>query len=258
MVGSRRPKWSLVRLGFDFLGISGGEGTPMVYDDNFWFTFDNVVLAGSYGPMVDQFETEGSLPIYDWDAVVGTSFDFDNSVPTYCLGEDEGQSDCEIPAPETRDIMSLQFDEDLVNLAQPAGSAVGAVRNSPHHDGRQRPQSGLRARIFRLLGRGSVRPPPEPPCLDWLVLAKDKHPGWRPGCVLLERVPQMGGHFPPNDETITRRSLLRFFVTLVARLGICVAALMLFLTTPRFLAMVSAGCEQGRFGSPAPAASVPA
>lgn len=102
-------------LGFDFLGISGGEGTPMVYDDNFWFTFDNVVLAGSYGPMVDQFETEGSLPIYDWDAVVGTAFDFDNSVPTYCLGEDEGQSDCEIPAPETRDIMSLQFDEDLVN-----------------------------------------------------------------------------------------------------------------------------------------------
>jgi hypothetical protein len=103
-------------LEFDFLGISGGEGTPMVYDDNFWFTFDDVVLAGSYGPMVEQFELDGSLPIYDWDNVVGTEFEFDDSVPTFCLGEDDGQSVCEIPAPETNGIMSLQFDDDLVNV----------------------------------------------------------------------------------------------------------------------------------------------
>ena len=102
-------------LSFDFVGISGGEGTPMVYDDNFWFTFDDVVLAGSYGPMVEQFDTEGSLPLYSWDQIVGTEFEFDDSVPTFCLGESDGRSECEIPPPETDGIMSLQFGDDLVN-----------------------------------------------------------------------------------------------------------------------------------------------
>lgn len=102
-------------LSFDFQGISGGEGTPMEYDDNFWFTFDDVVLAGSYGPMVDQFDREGTLPIYSWDAIVGTEFAFDDTVPTFCLGEEEGASVCSIPPPETNGIMSLSFDQDLVN-----------------------------------------------------------------------------------------------------------------------------------------------
>ncbi len=102
-------------LAFDFLGISGGEGTPMEYDDNFWFTFDDVVLAGSYGPMVEQFDTEGSLPLYSWDKIVGTEFAFDDTVATYCLGDSDGRSECEIPPPETNGVMSLQFDEELVN-----------------------------------------------------------------------------------------------------------------------------------------------
>jgi hypothetical protein len=101
-------------LAFDFQAISGGEGTPMVYDDNFWFTFDDVVLAGSYGPMVDQFRKEGSLPLYEWSRIVGTPIEFDG-IDTYCLGETEGRADCEIPPPETNGIMSLSFDDDLVN-----------------------------------------------------------------------------------------------------------------------------------------------
>ncbi len=101
-------------LSFDFLGLSGGVGTPMEYDDNFWFTFDDVVLAGSYGPMVEQLETDGSLPIYDWDRIVGTEFAFGAEVPTFCLGEGEGLATCEIPPPETNGIMSLSFDPDLV------------------------------------------------------------------------------------------------------------------------------------------------
>lgn len=102
-------------LAFDFQGITGGEGTPMVYDDNFWFTFDDVVLAGSYGPMVDQFATDGALPIYDWDDIVGYAFEFDDGIPTYCLGEGDGRADCTIPPPETNGIMSLSFDESLIN-----------------------------------------------------------------------------------------------------------------------------------------------
>jgi len=102
-------------LAFDFQGITGGEGTPMVYDDNFWFTFDDVVLAGSYGPMVEEFDKDGNLPIYSWDSIVGYPFEFDDTIPTYCLGEADGSSDCDIPPPETNGVMSLSFDEDLVN-----------------------------------------------------------------------------------------------------------------------------------------------
>ncbi len=102
-------------MAFDFQGISGGEGTPMVYDDNFFFTFNDVVLAASYGPMVDVFSTEGALPLYDWADIVGYGFQFDNSIPTWCLGEADGRSSCEIPPPETNGIMSLQFDSTLVD-----------------------------------------------------------------------------------------------------------------------------------------------
>ncbi|HCH64229.1 MAG TPA: hypothetical protein DFR83_15605, partial [Deltaproteobacteria bacterium] len=102
-------------LEFDFLGISGGEGTEMYYDDNFFFTFDDVVLAGSYGPMVDGLATEGSLPIYDWANVVGTEIEFDDTIPPFCLGEDDGQSDCTIPPPQTEQVMALEFDEQIVN-----------------------------------------------------------------------------------------------------------------------------------------------
>lgn len=100
---------------FDFEGITGGEGTPMVYDDNFFFTFNGVVLAASYGPMVESLPSDDIYYTYDWEALAGTGFEFDDRVPTYCLGEDEGLSVCEIPPPETNGVMSLQFDSGVVN-----------------------------------------------------------------------------------------------------------------------------------------------
>jgi hypothetical protein len=100
-------------LAFDFQGISGGTGTPMVYDDHFWFTFDDVVLAASNGPLISAFSEESGLPIYDWSAVAGSPFDFETA--TWCLGEDEGRASCDIPPPETNGIMSLSFEESLVS-----------------------------------------------------------------------------------------------------------------------------------------------
>lgn len=102
-------------IAFDFLGPSGGVGTPMEYDDNFWFTFNDVVLAGSYGPMVDEFGTEDGLPVYSWADIAGYAFEFDDAVPTFCLGEEDSLAICNIPPPETDGIMSLQFAESLVN-----------------------------------------------------------------------------------------------------------------------------------------------
>jgi hypothetical protein len=100
---------------FDFEGISGGQGTPMVYDDNFLFTFNDVVLAGSYGPMVEEFElVDDYFRQYQWADIRGYPFEFDNDIPTYCIGEAEGLADCEIPPPETEGLMSLRFDPEIV------------------------------------------------------------------------------------------------------------------------------------------------
>jgi hypothetical protein len=101
-------------MDYDFLGPSGGTGTPIVYDDNFYFTFDDVLLATSYEPAVDWFETREGLPLYAWDSLVGQEFDHGNT-ESWCLGDDDDRSDCEIPPTETRGVMSLSFDPDLVN-----------------------------------------------------------------------------------------------------------------------------------------------
>lgn len=101
---------------FDFAGINGGEGTPMVYDDNFFFMFSSVVLAGSNGPLVESLPIDSDLYYtYDWDSLAGQVFEFDNDIPTYCLGEDDGLASCDIPPPETNGIMSLDFDQSIAN-----------------------------------------------------------------------------------------------------------------------------------------------
>ena len=100
---------------FDFEGINGGEGTPMVYDDNFLFAFNNIVLAGSYAPIVDLLPHDELYATYDWAAIAGTELIFDDNIPTYCLGEDVGLAECQIPPPETNGIMSLSFDSSIAN-----------------------------------------------------------------------------------------------------------------------------------------------
>ncbi len=103
-------------LGFAFESIdpSFEQQQTFVYDDNFFLTFNDVVLAASYGPMVvDRFENQRGLYRYDWDLLKGYEFGF-NAVPTYCIGSDEGLSECTIPPPETNGSMSLAFGGQLV------------------------------------------------------------------------------------------------------------------------------------------------
>ena len=100
---------------FDFGGINGGEGTPMVYDDNFIFAFNGVVLAASDASMVSLLPSDDGLyHTYDWEALVGSPLGF-NDLTTYCLGEDAGLASCDIPPPETNGIMSLDFEPEVVN-----------------------------------------------------------------------------------------------------------------------------------------------
>lgn len=99
---------------FDFEGVNGGEGTPMVYDDVFLFAFNDVVLASSHAALLQALPTDGIYATYDWDAIVGQPLEFGEQ-PTYCLGEDDGLAECDIPPPETRDLMSISFDQQIVD-----------------------------------------------------------------------------------------------------------------------------------------------
>jgi len=99
---------------FDFQGINPDVDQLLVYDDNFLLTFNDIVLAASYAPMIENFDSEDTLRFYDWDQLAGTEIIFDDSIPTYCLGEEEGLSVCEIPPPETVGNISLEFDPSLV------------------------------------------------------------------------------------------------------------------------------------------------
>ena len=72
-------------LDFEFTDISSDYDPRMYYDDNFVFTFNDVVLASSYARWIPQFDDEDGLAIYDWDAIVGSEVEF-SGVPSYCLG----------------------------------------------------------------------------------------------------------------------------------------------------------------------------
>jgi hypothetical protein len=95
--------------------VDPGFEQALYYDDNMFLTFNGVVLAASYGPMVDPLPKDGIFAAWDWAALAGTPFAFDSSIPSYCLGEAEGQSECDIPPPETNGPVALAFDPALVS-----------------------------------------------------------------------------------------------------------------------------------------------
>lgn len=101
-------------LDFDFQGLDPSFEQEMEYDDNFILTFNDVVLATSYGPLVDLLELDEDLRIYDWDAIAGSELRFQDIDP-YCLGDEGGDSTCTIPDPETPGPIALSFGGGLVD-----------------------------------------------------------------------------------------------------------------------------------------------
>jgi hypothetical protein len=99
---------------FTFAGEAGLE-QDIEYDDNFLFVFNDVVLASSYRPWVEQLEADGIYRLYDWDQIVGQENLFDESIPTYCVGDDSDLASCDIPPPETNGPISLSFDLSITS-----------------------------------------------------------------------------------------------------------------------------------------------
>lgn len=85
----------------------------MVYDDHMFFLFNDVVLASSSGDKVAELPVSDGLPVWDWESIVGTGFNFEG-VP-WCLGQEDGRSDCTIPNPDTRQPLLLRYDDDLID-----------------------------------------------------------------------------------------------------------------------------------------------
>lgn len=102
-------------MGFDFSGLIPGEVQVMVYDDHFFFTFNDIILAASYGPAVELMPDDDGLPSFDWDAMVGFDYHAEPDYDAYCLGDADGAADCDIPDTEVEGPISLSYSDDLVN-----------------------------------------------------------------------------------------------------------------------------------------------
>jgi len=100
---------------FDFAGLVPGEIQVMVYDDHFFFTFNGIVLAASYGPSVEAMAADEDLRFYDWGDVAGVNYHEVADFDPYCLGEAGGEADCDIPDTEVEGPISLSYGEDIVN-----------------------------------------------------------------------------------------------------------------------------------------------
>lgn len=100
----------------DFSGLVPGEVQVMAYDDHFFLTFNDIVLAASYGPAVDRLaEEEEGLPVYAWGSIAGMDYHEEADFDAWCLGDGTGESTCDIPDTEVEGPISLTYSQALVS-----------------------------------------------------------------------------------------------------------------------------------------------
>lgn len=95
----------------DFSGMSSDE---VRYDDHFFLTFAGGVIATSNGTFIEHLdEDDNSIPVWDWDNIVGTEMPV--SERGWCLNSwGDGGTDCEIPESDQLGELTIDFDDDAV------------------------------------------------------------------------------------------------------------------------------------------------
>jgi len=83
------------------------------YDDNFFLLFGDSVLAASDRALVERLPRTGRIRRWDWDRVAGNEMLVFGSRP-YCLGAEDGSSECVLPDSDLADRLALRFDQELV------------------------------------------------------------------------------------------------------------------------------------------------
>jgi hypothetical protein len=111
-------------VGYDFQP-NPEESQVMQYDDHFVLTFVDAVLATSNGQLADLLPESDGIKTWDWSSVAGVEIDW-NDTSNWCLGQDEGLSECTIPPTDTPGELKLDYDESLV--AELSYRAVAANR----------------------------------------------------------------------------------------------------------------------------------
>ncbi len=92
------------------------------YDDIFYLTLNDRVLASNHRATVEGLEAEsidlpdGSLvPLYkyDWESLVGQPF-HNGNLDDFCFGEQEGYAQCQWPETEQTGDFFIEYDRDLL------------------------------------------------------------------------------------------------------------------------------------------------
>lgn len=99
-------------ISFDFDPDQTGQ--TLTYDDELFFTMNDIVMLASDETQVARLEEMDGFYFYDWDVLAGTPIDFSPSIPPYCVGEAEGLSTCTMPAAHYEGEVSLSLGAPLV------------------------------------------------------------------------------------------------------------------------------------------------
>jgi hypothetical protein len=98
-------------------GVEIGEIQNLIYDDHFFFMFNDVILASSIRDMVDVFRADANgMHRYEWDTIRGMGYHQFSPYENYCLGDDDEETDCDIPETEVPGPISINFGDSTVDL----------------------------------------------------------------------------------------------------------------------------------------------
>lgn len=92
------------------------------YDDHFLMTYGHAILASSYD-FSDKLSKVSGISIYDWSKMAGMFWD-ESKEGVFCEGKADGLSNCLWPKTDTDGVISMSFDQKVIQKASAANIAL--------------------------------------------------------------------------------------------------------------------------------------